>query len=39
MSHKDFNQSTVDMLCEFLGDNTRNYSEKKPLAAYSHDTN
>jgi hypothetical protein len=28
MSHECFNQGAGDMLCHFLGDNTRNYSEK-----------
>ena len=28
MAHEYFNQGSVDMLCDFFGDNTRNYSEK-----------
>jgi hypothetical protein len=28
MSHEYFNQGSVDMLCDFWGVNTRNYSEK-----------
>ena len=32
MSHEYFNQGSVDMLCDFLGDNTRNYSEKNTFS-------
>jgi hypothetical protein len=32
MSHEDVNQGSVDMLCDFLGYNTRNYSEKNAFS-------
>jgi hypothetical protein len=32
MPHEYFNQGAGDMLCYFLGYNTRNYSEKKTFS-------
>jgi hypothetical protein len=32
MSHEYLNRGSVDMLCDFLGDNTRNYSEKNAFS-------
>jgi hypothetical protein len=32
MSHEYFNQGSVDMLCDFLGDNPNNYSQKNAFS-------